>query len=370
MAPLHIGGRIAGRRTAGRPVRVLASAAAVVAGLVMVAGCRIPGFSSSASAPPAKGIITVAATPGVADAPLYIAYTQGMFRAAGLSVRIINYDTVSAEEKSLQAGKVDVAFADYADMFYAQAKAMQSNSKNALNMVVIADGYDAAPNTMEVLTLPNSRIVTPKNLEHKSIGTPPAELMPAPGTSGTAAGAPYSLETVATQSVLTNDNVPPSTISWRPVPAQGTALTQALIGDLAAHKVSAILATEPTIFEAESELGAVPVVDSSTGDTANLPLDGYFALRSFANSHNAALLAFRNALEKGQAEAAQSAVVRATLQGSVGMSVQDSALVTLGQYPTSTSASDLQRVVSLMFFFNAIPSVNGGQLSVQNMIFK
>jgi NitT/TauT family transport system substrate-binding protein len=364
MTPLHLGGRIAGRRTVSRPVRVLASAAAVVTGLVMMAGCRIPGFSSSASAPPAKGVITVAATPGVADAPLYIAYTQGLFRAVGLSVHIINFSTVNQELQALQTGRVDVMFADYADMFYAQAKAMQTNTKNSLHLVVLADGYDAAPNTMEVLTLPTSHIVTPKNLEHKSIGTPLAGLMPPPGTRGVAVGSPYSLETVATQSVLTNDNVPPATISWRPEPPQD------LIGDLQQGKVSAILATEPTIFEAESELGAVPVVDSSTGDTANLPLDGYFALRSFATSNNAALLAFRNALEKGQAEAAQSAVVRATLQGSVGMSVQDSSLVTLGLYPTSTSASDLQRVVSLMFFFNAIPSVNGGQLSVQSMIFK
>jgi NitT/TauT family transport system substrate-binding protein len=365
MTPIPTGGRIAPRRKAGRPVRVLASAAAVAAGLVMVAGCQIPGFNSSTPAPTAKGIITVAATPGVADAPLYIAYTQGLFRHAGLSVRIINYTSTSAELAALQAGKVEVAFADYADMFYAQAKALSSKKKkNGLNMVIVADGYDAAPNTMEVLTLPTSGIVTPKNLEHKSIGTTPAQLMPKPGTPGIAVGAPYTLETVATQSVLTNDNVQPSTISWRPVPPAD------LIADLASHKVSAILATEPTIFTAESELGAVPVLDSSTGDTANLPLDGYFALRSYSTSNHAALVAFRSALEKGQAEAAQSAVVRATLQGSVGMSVQDSSLVTLGLYPTSTSASALQRVVSLMFTFNSIPSVNSSQLSVQSMIFK
>jgi NitT/TauT family transport system substrate-binding protein len=369
MTPIRTGGRIAPRRKAGRPVRVLASAAAVAVGLVMVAGCQIPGFNSSAPAPTAKGIITVAATPGVADAPLYIAYTQGMFRHAGLSVRIINYTSTNAELAALQAGKVEVAFADYADMFYAQAKALSSKKKkNGLNMVVVADGYDAAPNTMEVLTLPKSGIVTPKNLEHKSIGTTQPQLMPPPGTPGVAAGAPYTLETVATQSVLTNDNVAPSTISWRPLPPAAPA--SLLIGELAAHKVSAILATEPTIFDAESELGAVPVLDSSTGDTANLPLDGYFALRSYSTSNHAALVAFRGALEKGQAEAAQSAVVRATLQGSVGMSVQDSSLVTLGVYPTATSASALQRVVSLMFTFNSIPSVDSNQLSVQSMIFK
>jgi hypothetical protein len=51
------------------------------------------------------------------------------------------------------------------------------------------------------------------------------------------------------------------------------------------------------------------------------------------------------------------------------MSVSDASLVTLGTYPTSMNASNLQRVVSLMFFFNAIPVVNGSQLSVQGMIY-
>ena len=57
--------------------------------------------------------------------------------------------------------------------------------------------------------------------------------------------------------------------------------------------------------------------------------------------------------------------VRNTLEGSEGMSVQDASLLTIGQYPTTVSASDLQRVISLMFFFNAIPA----QPSVKAMIF-
>jgi hypothetical protein len=38
------------------------------------------------------------------------------------------------------------------------------------------------------------------------------------------------------------------------------------------------------------------------------------------------------------------------------MSVQDASLLTIGEYPTTMSASDLRRVISLMLFFNAIPS--------------
>jgi len=345
-------------RRPARRVRVFAGVAAAAAVLTVVAGCRVPGMSGGTSAPQVSGTINVGAAPGVGVVPLYLALQSGAFRHTGLTVHVVTYSSISSELQDLQAGKIQVAYGDYANMFYAQAHALAAGGKSGLNMVIVADGYDAAPNTMEVLTLPNSGIVTPKNLQGKTIGTTEPQMM-----SMSNAGQPYSLETVATQSVLTNDNVTLARVHWRPVGSS------ALLGALANHQVNAILATEPTIFQAESQLGAVPVVDSATGATANLPLDGYFALRSFASKNSAQLTAFRSALETGQSAASQQAPVRAALEHSVGLAMSDASLVTLGIYPTSMNASDLQRVVSLMFFFNAIPSVNGSQLSVQSMIY-
>ena len=345
-------------RRPARRVRVFAGVAAAAAVLTVVAGCRVPGMSGGTSAPQVSGTINVGAAPGVGVVPLYLALQSGAFRHTGLTVHVVTYSSISSELQDLQAGKIQVAYGDYANMFYAQAHALAAGGKSGLNMVIVADGYDAAPNTMEVLTLPNSGIVTPKNLQGKTIGTTEPQMM-----SMSNAGQPYSLETVATQSVLTNDNVTLARVHWRPV------ASSALLGALANHQVNAILATEPTIFQAESQLGAVPVVDSATGATANLPLDGYFALRSFASKNSAQLTAFRSALETGQSAASQQAPVRAALEHSVGLAMSDASLVTLGIYPTSVNASDLQRVVSLMFFFNAIPSVNGSQLSVQGMIY-
>jgi NitT/TauT family transport system substrate-binding protein len=358
-----IGGRTADHRRAGRPVRVLAGMTALIAGLLTVAGCQ--AGSSSSATPTCSGsdnVVRVAQTPGVGDAPLFLAFQQGLFRKAGLQVRITNLGSTRAELTALRAGKVDVAFGDYADMFYAQAQAQaQAKGRNAksLNLVIVADGYDAVANTMEVLALPGSHIVTPQNLANKSVGTALAQLMP----SVAGQVSPYSLDTVATQSVLTNDSVKPSSITWKPLPPEGP---HGLIQSLANHQVDAILATEPTIFEAESQLGAVPVLDSCTGFTANLPLDGYFSSRTFASAHHATLTAFRNVLLKAQALAnSQSAPVRNTLEGSEGMSVQDASLLTIGQYPTTLSVNDLQRVISLMFGFNAIPA----QPSVKAMLF-
>jgi len=359
-----IGGRTVDHRRTGRPVRALASMTALVAGLLTVAGCT--GSSSSTATPTfndASNVIKVAETPGVGDAPLFIAFQQGLFRQAGLQVRITNYGSARSELVALQHGQADVAFGDYADMFYAQAQSEAKGAKNGLNMVIVADGYDAVANTMEVLALPPTAhqpaVVTPQNLAHKTVGTASAGVMPT-----NVAGTPYSLDTVATQSVLQNDNVSPASISWRPLP-EG-APQAALLQQLASHQVDAILATEPTIFEAESQLGAVPVLDSCTGATSNLPLDGYFSTRAFASAHHSKLAAFRSVLYRAQALANnQSEPVRTTLEGSEGMSVEDASLLTIGQYPTTVSVNDLQRVISLMFAFSAIPT----QPSVKAMIF-
>ena len=362
MRLVPIGVQAADPRRAGRPVRVLASATALVAGLIVIAGCGFLGGSSSPPPPPVKADITVAETPNVGDAPLFMAVQHGLFRAAGVNVHIVNYTSTRAELRDLRAGKVDVAYGDYSDMFYAQAQALNlakgNAAKSSLNLVVVSDGYDAVQNTMEVLALPKSGIVNPKNLVGKTVGTAPAEVMP-PSTQN-----PYNLDTVATQSVLNNNNVSPGGITWKALPSQ------ALLTSLATGKVKAILATEPTIFDAESQLGAVPVLDSLTGATANLPLFGYFSLRSFASKNHAGLVAFRSALDKAQAEAGASAsAVRTTLEGSEGMSVQDASLLTIGQFPTTVNASDLQRVVSLMFTLGVIPSIQSNQLQVQSMVF-
>ena len=56
---------------------------------------------------------------------------------------------------------------------------------------------------MEVLSLPGSGITTPQKLKHKVVATPERQLIPS-GNS-----VPYSMETLATQSVLNSDGVSP-----------------------------------------------------------------------------------------------------------------------------------------------------------------
>jgi NitT/TauT family transport system substrate-binding protein len=318
-----------------RSSRTVSTAMAALAAATLAVGCQVAGTGSGS---PAAGTvaITVAAIPGIDDAPLYVAAKTGLFRSAGLDVTIRSYQSVSQELQALNNGKVDVAEGDYADFFYAEAASRKPDLR------IVADGYHAAPGVMEVLTLPYSGITTPQDLVDKIIGTPEPQVIPIH------TGAPYSLETVATQSVLANDGVNPTKVRWKAMPSGD------LISALSHHQVSAILVQEPYIFQAESQLGAIEVLDSCSGATASLPLSGYFALESYAHKQPDALQDFRSALHQAQANAVLPGPVQAVLARYPGMDKQSASLVTIGAYPTSLDAASLQRVASLMFNFGVL----------------
>lgn len=325
----------------GRRRAAITSTLALVTAL-LAAGCHVPGSGGTGAAKLSP--LTVAASPGTADAPLFLALRDGLFAKAGLRVTVAPQASASRELADLRRGSVGVVATDYADGLYAQSAQG--------GLLIVADGYDAAPNVMEVLVLPSSRITTPAQLAGKTIGTPaPDEL---PYTSGV----PYSLATLATQSVLLDDGVQPTAVTWKPLPEDQ------LVRALGNHQVDAILATEPVIFQAESSLGATEVLDSLSGQTADIPLSGYFTSRAYARAHANSLMVFRSVLFRAQAQAASGSAVRAVL--SRGMKAVTADMVTLGVYPTSLNVGGIQQVADLMYNFGMVPQ----ELDIGAMVFR
>ena len=113
----------------------------------------------------------MAVIPGTDTAPVMIAAKDGLFRDHGLDVAVKTYNSLQSEVQALKNGSVDIAAGDYADFFYEDAA-----GKASLHLV--ADGYDATSNVMEVLSLPGSGITTPQKLAHKVVATPKAAADP------------------------------------------------------------------------------------------------------------------------------------------------------------------------------------------------
>ena len=326
---------------AGRHPRALAAAAATLAVAGLTAGC-----SGGSGGGGATGTITVAAIKGVDTAPLYAgAKPGGAFAKAGITVDIKTYSSVAAEISALRQGKVDVAAGDYVDFLYSAAKKP--------GLLIVADGYHAAPGVMEVLAKPNSGITSPRDLIGKKIGTPLQQELPNKSN-----GDPYSLESLAAQSVLNDDNIAPGSVNWDAMPSGN------LIRALKRGQVSAIVVQEPYIYEAESQLGAVEVFDACSGATSDLPLSGYFSTKAYAKGNSALLAAFRNELQKVQASAALPGPVRTVLASENGM--QNSAsLITIGAYPTTLNPASPGRVATLMFNAELLSAA----LNIQSIIF-
>jgi NitT/TauT family transport system substrate-binding protein len=278
----------------------------------------------------------VAVISGTDSVPLLIAVRDRLFRQHGLNVVVKTYPSLRPEFQALKQGSVDIAVGDYADFLYEQAV-----GKASLHLV--ADGYDATSSVMEVLSLPGSGITGPQDLVNKVVATPEPQLIPSENGASASSSVPYSIETLATQSILNSDGVTPTAVKWKPTQPQD------MIRELRKGQVSAILATEPYITEAESQLGAVEVMDSCSGLTANLPLSGYFSLAAYADAHRAELQQFQAVLKLAQANASIGGSLQAMLPHFAGMSRQDAALITIGSYPTSLSVAQVQRVADLMY---------------------
>jgi NitT/TauT family transport system substrate-binding protein len=313
--------------------------------VIAVAGCHVPGTSSPSALPPGQ-TLTVAVVPGIDTVPLAVAVKNGLFSQQGIAVTVQDYPTVAAAYDALERGKADVAVGDYTSFFYGIAKLHAK-------LTLIMDGYDAAAGTMQVLSLPSSGINSPQDLAGKVIATPDAEVAPYSQTF------PYSIDTLATQSVLQSDGVNMSAIDWTQVPQNQ------MISDLKDHRVSAILATEPLIIEAETQLGAQEVLDSCSGVSADLPLSGYFSTTKFADGNAAALQAFRTALTTAQSQSAQRSNVQSVLQGE-HMATMYTDLANIGQYPTFLNVGQVQRIADLMYDSGMITA----PVTVQNLVFK
>jgi NitT/TauT family transport system substrate-binding protein len=144
---------------------------------LLAVGCTSAAGSSATAGGP---LITVAVVPSADNAPVMIGIKEGLFRDHGLNVAVKTYGSLQREFQALKNGSVDIAAGHYADFFYEAAVGKAS-------VRLVAAGYDATPNVMEVLSLPSSGIRTPQGLVHKVVATPEPQLIP----SGT--GVPYSI---------------------------------------------------------------------------------------------------------------------------------------------------------------------------------
>jgi NitT/TauT family transport system substrate-binding protein len=315
-----------------RPRRVpLVLSACVLAVVAAAAACG----SSSGSGGSGSRNVTVAALPVTDTAGFFIALKEGYFKQQGLNV---NYKIVAQSTTALAAmvsGSVDIIDGgNYVSFIEAQ-------NRGAVKLSLLADASACAPHTYSILTLPRTGITTPAQLAGKTV----------------AVNLTNNIQTLAANAVLKADGVNPASVKYVavPFPQMGAAL--------AAGRVDAISVVEPFLTQAKNTLHATEVSDQCAGPTAALPLSGYFATQQWTQQNPATARAFQRAIVKGQALAdSDPAMVRQVLPTYSKVSPQLANQIGIDNYPSTVSASRMQRIADLMLAggvlkspFNASP---------------
>lgn len=330
-----------------RRIRPIATLSGGLAAALVIAGCNpFSSLSSNSS----SSTITVAAIPGVTNANLFLAVKNGYFSRAGVTVKIDRFNTFKQEIAALDQGQVDVISADYGDMLWQEA-----NSRNPIYQI-LADGYDAAPGVIEILTMPTSGITTPADLAGQNVPVPDVN------TVTEQEGVPTTLALASATSVLQSDGVNLAAVNWQPM-SQNDEIDALVHGT---NHVKAVLLTGTGVYQAQQE-GAVELVDACSGPTSGIPLDGFFTTKSWIKEdHAGAAKAFQQGIYAADAAAAMPGPIQSVLPEWIKTKPQEADLVTTGTYPLSTIVANLQRTAALI----AVEGMTASEINIDSMLVK
>jgi NitT/TauT family transport system substrate-binding protein len=293
----------------------------VAAGLLTaVSGCGLlSGSAGTGSSGHEVARIRLGAIPIVDVAPVYIALQKGYFKDEGVDVEVKTIQGGALSIPSLLNGDLDVTFGNWVSFLVAQ-------SKGTADLKLVADGYRGKPGMFMVMAPAGSPIRSAKDLAGKKI----------------AVNTRANVAELAVRAALRAEQVDPGGVQFIEFafPDMQAALAR--------KDIDAALVVEPFITRAVQQIGAVPVLDTMTGDAAELPIGGYATTAKFAKENPKTLDAFRRALNKAQRDATDRHAVESVITGYAKVDASIAADLHLGSYPSSIDVARLRGVVALM----------------------
>jgi NitT/TauT family transport system substrate-binding protein len=313
--------------------------ATALALLTTVSGCGLLGGSdsgggttgaTSGSAQPGgpveKTKVKVGILPVVDVAPLYQAIEKGYFKAEGLDVEAATVASGPAAVTGIISGELDIAFTTYPGAFAAQ-------SKKAANLKIIADSYAARPGHLMLVASPKGNFKKPEEAGGKKIAV-------------TSTG---SISDLGAMSVLKTKGVEVGKINWVQMkfPDMGPALDR---GD-----IDGAVVAEPFVTTTEKSIGALPILDVSSGPTADISMSGWASVDKFTSANPNTVAAFQRGLNKGVTDVKNDrSKLEPMLVKYVKIDPATASLVHIADYPESLDPVRLQRVADLMLEFKVI----------------
>ncbi|TDC56098.1 ABC transporter substrate-binding protein [Actinomadura sp. KC345] len=302
---------------------VIGGALAITLGLTGVA------CGDSDEGTPANGLEKSDITLGtmtVADTtPVQIAIDKGLFKAEGLDVKTQVIQGGAAGIPLLKSGRLDFSFGNYVSLFTAGVKDPGFKPK------IVAEGFQSASKTHTLMVRKDSPYRTVQDLKGKKIGVNTRRNIST--LLVRAAAKPVNVEFDEDENFV---EIPPPNMEQ----------------SLKSESVEAVQAIEPFGTQMEQSMGARMVADLSSGPTADFPIAGYAATEKFIKENPKTTAAFQRALQKAQGMAADRKLVQDTLPTfAKGIDSKVASTMSYGTFPTTLSATRLQRVADLMHEF-------------------
>ncbi|MFI9553543.1 ABC transporter substrate-binding protein [Nonomuraea endophytica] len=290
---------------------------------------------SSAGGGLEKTTITIGVSPVPSSAPVYIAEARGFFKQEGLSVKMEVIQAPQAVMPKIANGSMDIFKGSYVSFLNLQ----DSGQK----IKILSDTLQGAPGIAAVVVPKESKLQSAKELKGKTI----------------AVNSLKNLGELSVSAHLRINELSPQDVKFTVIDFQ------AQIAALKTGTVDAAWLVEPFLSAAQQG-GARVLLDTNTGPTESLPIDGWGSTDAWVAKHPKTAAAFQRAVQKAQRLAATDRSALAEVVPKYTQIPKEAVMtMAMGTFPTSLNATRIQRVADLMHEFGYLKS----KIDVPTMVF-
>ncbi|MEV4114885.1 ABC transporter substrate-binding protein [Nonomuraea sp. NPDC049695] len=305
----------------------IALGVAVALALTGCSGSDKPADSSADSKGLEKTTIKVGALPVPDAVSLYLANAKGFFKEEGLTVNPVIITGGAAALPQIESGALDISMTNYVSTFLAVSTGKK--------IKLIADCYQAGPNTFNIMVPGDSPLKTVADLKGKTV----------------LVNNLHNISTLAVATQLKVAGLKETDVKFaeKPLPEMGAAIKSGQ-GD-------AGLLTEPFITATQSASGFRKLADTMTGQMENFPIAGWMATEDWSAKYPKTLAAFQRAISKAQQLASSDRKqIETMLPTYTKIDAKTASVITLGTYPSELNADRLQKVADLMLEYGYLKS--------------
>lgn len=318
-------------------LKTLGAAVLALAALALAAGCSSGTDPASTTGKLETTTVTVDAFEAIDSVGLWIAQDEGLFRKAGLNVKLTDVPLVQPQVDAMVKGKLDIGSGDY--VTFIQDNLLGDPDLHNVNphLEVIGESSFLQPNVLDLLVPRNGKVQSLSQLKNARI----------------AVLVPKNISDVLVFSLLSDHGLPITPDNTEHFPNVQFADIPAAFKS---GEADAAFAPEPFPALYGEQDGVEELADFDQGSTTNFPIQGMVATQSWAQKNPNTLRAFIRAFDQGQEIAdTNRAEDQKVLEKFLDLPPIVADLVNLPEFPTGVDPIRLQRTMTALTKFGFVP---------------